>query len=350
MAVLGLAAVACSISADDDSGDRVSASGARWLPAIPAHFPTEFTSPARNPLTRAGIELGRRLFYDPILSGNRDIACADCHRQSLAFSDGVALSTAGTSGKRLHRNSPTLVNLAYAKGLFWDGGARDLESQAFGPLMHPDEMAADLADVVDRLTADPAYSRAFDRAFATKPIASAHIARALAQFQRSIISADAKYDRFVRGEATLSAVEQRGLALFESKQCASCHTPPLFTDGSYHNNGLDDSFSANEEGIFRGRYRISHRERDIGRFKTPTLRNIAKTAPYMHDGRIASLDGVLDHYGRGVKDSDTLSPLLRGPERLGIALSRSEKAAIIAFLHTLTDHTLLHNPAHARPR
>ncbi len=331
--------LACSASEPDT----------RQMLAIPAHFPTPVDRSNRNPLTKAGIELGRRLFYDPILSKRYNIACADCHRQSLAFSDGVALSTKGDSGSRLRRNSPPLINLAWAESLFWDGGASDLESQAYGPLMHPDEMGTDLSEVVKRLQADPEYVQAFHAAFGPIPIASAYIARALAQFQRSIVSAGAKYDKFMMGQVTLSAIERRGLALFQEKACASCHVPPLFTDGGYHNNGLDSVFGDDHEGIHQGRYRITNRRKDIGRFKTPTLRNIALTAPYMHDGRIETLDDVLEHYRTGIKDSETLDGRLRDKDHTGILMTEGEKAAMIAFLHTLTDPSLVTHWQYSAP-
>ncbi|MEM9454958.1 MAG: cytochrome c peroxidase [Myxococcota bacterium] len=319
---------------------------ARHAPGwIPAHFPSPPDEPLRNTRTPAGIELGERLFHDPILSRSKTVACSTCHEPSLAFTDGVARSTAGASGHPLTRNAPALTNLAWGTAFLWDGGARDLESQAIGPLTHPDERGADLAELTHRLGRDPSYRAAFGEAFEAETIESAHVVRAIAQFERSIVSASSRYDRFVDGLAELSPLETRGRLLFESSQCAVCHLPPLFTDWAFHNNGLDESFSDREDGVLLGRYRITHDRDDIGKFKTPTLRNVARTAPYMHDGRIETLKGVLDHYDSELVDSPTLSPILQAAGTIGIPLRDDEKAAIIAFLRTLTDDDLLDDSA-----
>lgn len=315
---------------------------------IPPHFPAPPDEPLRNTRTPSGIELGERLFHDPILSRSKTIACSTCHEQSRAFTDGVARSTAGSSGHRLTRNAPTLTNLAWGTAFSWDGGARDLESQAIGPLMHPDEMGADLAELTRRLARDPSYRAAFGEAFEAETIEPAHVVRAIAQFERSIVSSSSRYDRFADGLAELTPLEARGRLLFESKTCAVCHPPPLFTDWVFHNNGLDESFSDREDGVFLGRYRITHDRDDIGKFKTPTLRNVARTAPYMHDGRIETLEGVLDHYDSGVVDSPTLSPVLQETGTIGIPLRDDEKAAIIAFLRALTDDDLVFDRASSR--
>ncbi len=311
----------------------------------PAHFPEPPAFPERNPLTEQGIELGRMLFYDPILSANGSVSCATCHNPQVAFTDGMPRTRMGVSHNRLDRHSPAIFNLAWHTEFFWDGGANDLESQAFGPLQHPDEMAADIVAVIEKMNEENEYPKMFKMAFGTDTITSAGIVRALAQFQRTIISADSKYDRYIAGGEELSSLELKGLELF-NQHCETCHQPPLFTDLGYHNNGLNINFSADKEGIFQGRFRISLDSADIGSFKTPSLRNVAFTAPYMHDGRMRSLDRVLDFYAGDIKWSPTLSERIP-PE--GFGFDDEEKAALKAFLLSLTDKDFVKNPKYAKP-
>lgn len=318
-----------------------------FVPAVPANLPGPVASPARNPLTKQGILLGRKLFYDPVLSGSNKISCATCHNPQKAFSDGVALTTKGASGNKLLRHTPAIINIAWMNRTFWDGGAKDLESLNFGPIKHPDEMNQDLNELVAELKQHPEYPKLFKEAFPQEQeIASALVSRALAQFQRTLISADSKYDKYIRKEAggTLTALEMEGLHLYR-QHCSSCHATDLFTDNSYHNNGLDNSYSTDHEEIAFGRGRITQKQEDIGKFKTPTLRNVALTAPYMHDGRFATLEEVLNHYSSGIKPSATLAPQLQN----GITLTEAEQQKIILFLHTLTDNTFVTNPAFSKP-
>lgn len=317
---------------------------------VPANFPMADEHPD-NPLTLEGIELGRELFYDVRLSGNNRISCASCHRQDLAFTDGVALSNTGVSGKQLHRHAPALFNLAWSKsGLFWDGGAKNLESQAFGPLTAADEMHQNLEELERELKQVPAYLKQFKLAF-NQEISSANVVKALAQFQRTLISGESKYDHHKRGENSMSltAMELEGLKLVENK-CKGCHSGELFTDDLFHNNGLDHSFSDEQEGIFQGRFRVSFNPEDMGSFKTPSLRNVMLTGPYMHDGRFDSIDQVLDHYQTGIKHSPTADLLLHQNQgQPGIPLSGQERVAIKAFLTTLTDYKLLINKKIGNP-
>jgi cytochrome c peroxidase len=274
------------------------------------------------------------------------VSCASCHLPELAFSDGVALSNVGVSGNQLHRNAPALINLAWAtNGLFWDGGSTNLESQAFAPLSHPDEMFQNLNQLIQELEAKPEYVSLFQKAFA-QPVSQTGIVKALAQFQRTLVSGNSKYDKFIRNEADgfLNEAELDGLALAE-QFCFSCHKTPLLTDNLYHNNGLDDDFSNTAfEGMLQGRFRVTNDINDLGKFKTPTLRNIEKTEPYMHDGRFATLEEVIDHYRFGVKNSPSLASQLNQNNTLGIPLSQTEKNNLIAFLKTLTDEEFLNNP------
>lgn len=314
---------------------------------VPPHFPVPVLD-GHNPMTAVGIRLGRQLFYDPRLSANNKVSCASCHDPAKAFSDGVALSTSGVSGTQLLRHAPALFNLAWAtNGLFWDGGSTNLESQAFGPLTAHDEMAQDLYELVDELNADASYVKGFQEAFSAG-ITSQNVAKALAQFQRSLVSATSRYDDFRLGRngAVLTPEEMSGLALVR-QHCQGCHSGELFTDNGYHNNGLNSRFdNQDHEGVFMGRYRISYDEGDLGKFKTPSLRNVTLTAPYMHDGRISTLEKVLDHYSNGIQHSATLDG--RIPQK-GFAFSAAQKTQIIAFLATLTDERFASNPAHQKP-
>lgn len=314
---------------------------------VPTHFP-EPVFDTENPASQAGVQLGRMLFYDKRLSANNQVSCASCHNPKLAFSDGVRLSNAGVSAAALLRHSPALFNLAWANnGLFWDGGATNLESQAFAPLTAHDEMAQDLNQLVTELQSVPEYVSGFHQAF-NEPVNAQNVAKALAQFERSLVSAGSKYDRYRLGinRETLTADELEGWKLVREK-CQGCHAGELFTDQSYHNNGIDSDFSNTEhEGIRQGRYRISYNTADLGKFKTPSLRNVAWTAPYLHDGRFITLEEVIEHYSTGIKGSATLSSAL--PEG-GFGFSKKEKRQMIAFLHTLTDHSFIENPDHQKP-
>jgi cytochrome c peroxidase len=300
---------------------------------------------ALHAATPAGVELGRRLFFDPRLSGNDTISCASCHAPALAFSDGVALSSHGASGKPLHRNAPSLANIAWAPALFWDGGSKNLESLVFGPITHPDEMGEDVDRLVAQLAADRSLRAAFVRAFpgtrSTNAVTAPHVMRALAMYMRSLVSAESRYDRWARGEgAALDAREQRGLAVHRAR-CASCHATDLFTDHRYYDIGLDDATALTGEDPRRGRARVTFDAADERAFRTPTLRNLRYTAPYMHDGRFATLDDVLDHYRDGIHATPTLAPALRD----GLALTDDEARDLLAFLATLDDETFVRRHA-----
>lgn len=317
---------------------------------VPSNFP-KYVDDLNNPLTKEGIALGRLLFYDTRLSGNNQLSCASCHSQGLAFSDGVALNNIGVSGQTLVRHSPTLINLAWSNtGLFWDGGVTNLESQAFAPLTSVDEMHQNLTELEYELKQVPDYVNRFKFVFNSE-IKSAHVVKALAQFQRTLVSGNSKYDQYVRKEngVFLTSQELEGLELVNTK-CKSCHSGALFTDNGFHNNGLDNVFSDEHEGIFQGRFRVTLNPADMGKFKTPTLRNVMLTAPYMHDGRFKTIDEVLDHYNLSLKNSPTVDQLLyQNNNQLGIAISTNEKEAIKAFLHTLTDHHFITNKNFSNP-
>ena len=309
---------------------------------VPANFPEPPEFPD-NPLTTAGVALGEKLFFDSKLSGDNNISCATCHKPELAFSESSALSTKGISGKPLLRHVPTLVNLAWSQnGFFWDGGSKNLESQAFAPLAHEDEMFQDLQGLEEELKADLEYIELFENAFHSE-IKINLVMKALAQYQRSLIFADSKYDKYIRNEndVELNQQELRGYSVYLDN-CALCHQSDLFTDDDYHNNGLDATFlNFSNDEIFLGRYRVTRSPDDIGKYKTPTLRNVAITAPYMHDGRFNSLKEVLDFYNSGVQESETLDPLLIQNNKIGIELNADDQEALLAFLNTLTDSKYL---------
>ncbi|PTS96770.1 cytochrome-c peroxidase [Pedobacter sp. HMWF019] len=311
---------------------------------VPVNFPPVLEH-ADNPLTEEGIELGRMLFHDVRLSGNNKISCASCHRQDLAFSDGIALTTVGVSGQALARHVPVLFNLAWAEsGLFWDGGSKNLESQALGPLTSADEMFQDLNVLEQELKADPEYVKRFAMVF-KDGIRSVNVIKALAQFQRTLISGTSKYDQYRRAGsgAGLTESELLGMNLVNSK-CKACHSGELFTDDNYHNNGIDVAFNDDHEGIYQGRFRVTFNPLDLGKFKTPSLRNVLVTAPYMHDGRFKTINEVLDHYQSGIKISPTTDQLLyQNRGQAGIPLTQKERQAIIAFLGALTDHEFMTN-------
>ncbi|WP_282637369.1 cytochrome-c peroxidase [Sphingobacterium thalpophilum] len=308
---------------------------------VPEGFPVPEMD-TENPMTVEGVRLGKALFIDKRLSVDNTISCASCHHPEKAFTDGLPTSL-GVSGKKLPRNSPTLFNLAWnPNGFFWDGGAETLESQAYGPIIHADEMGMDLDTLLHRLRKDNKYVSAFRRVFGDS-IQSQYIVRALAQYERSLVAADSRYDQFRKGDkSAFSAIEHKGLILV-NQYCRSCHAGELFTDQQFHNNGLDSTFSnEDEEGVYQGRYRITYRKEDLGKYRTPTLRNVALTAPYMHDGRFGSLEEVLNHYQSGIHLSTTLDDkLINENDKTSLALMENEKHEIIAFLMTLTEKRLI---------
>jgi cytochrome c peroxidase len=304
---------------------------------IPDHFPRPIDFPKRNPLTNQGIDLGEKLFFDTNLSSNGKVSCASCHIPKLSFSDGKKLSSAGASHELLKRNSPALINLAWMNSFFWDGGVKNLESLPFASLTNPDEMGANLNDIVGYLNQSDDYTKEFKNAFEIDTISSAYVVRALAQFQRTLISANSKYDQVQKGQVSFSQEELAGEKIFTQK-CSSCHVPPLFTDNVFHNNGLNSYFPRANEDVRAGRYRITLDSVDLGKFKTPTLRNLKVTSPYMHDGRFSTLQEVLIHYQKGVKNSSTVDQGL-----LSSILEERDIKLLLTFLFTLNDNDFVEN-------
>ncbi|MBL7965180.1 MAG: cytochrome-c peroxidase [Flavobacteriales bacterium] len=302
--------------------------------------------PLDNPLTVEGIALGRRLFYEKALSDTQTMSCASCHRQGNAFSDPRAFSV-GTDGRVGTRNSMTLANLAWGDRMFWDGRVHGLEAQAHDPVVDPLEMNNSWPVVEQRLNADAEYRQLFRQAFGTTEIDSTLVTHALAQFIRTMTSFDSPFDRYWFGGDTTAMSEEalNGLALFTSQgKCAGCHTLGLFTDNAFRNNGLD--LVVTDPGLGA----VTGDPGDLGRFKVPTLRNIAVTAPYMHDSRFATLEEVLGHYNGGVHmASPTVDPLMDFWGMNPAPFSPNEIIDLMAFLHSLTDETFLLDPRFAEP-
>jgi cytochrome c peroxidase len=288
--------------------------------------PAALPFPADNPFSEKKRALGEALFHDKRLSSDGSLACASCHERGKGFADGKAQGR-GVPGRPLKRHTPTLWNLAWASPVFWDGRARSLEEQVAGPIESPDEMAQPLPEVLARLSADPTMLRAFAEAFPENPrVDRANLAKAVATYERTFVSPDTRFDRWIAGdEQALTAGEIAGFRLFAGKaQCANCHSGFAFTDYAFHDIGLP--------GEDRGRGAVLRLDVADHAFKTPGLREIGRSAPYMHDGSLATLDDVLRHYVSGVIDRPTVSHDLAP----GIDLSDRERADLIAFLGTLT--------------
>ncbi len=316
--------------------------------------------PDDNPTTDVGLALGRDLFFDPILSQDSTISCGSCHQPELAFSDGEKISV-GIGGRLGKRNAPGLANVGYLhQTLFWDGRADDLESQALHPIAAPAEMGGSWPAVVSKLRWHEDYWPRFQRAFDLREageLTPDHVGKVLAQFQRSLISSDSKYDRVARGEAVFTEEEALGFALFfdygddpegafanlPTGECAHCHTPPHFTNQRFFNNGLDEAYDLNDFAD-AGRGAVSGNYYEQGLFRTPSLRNVALTGPYMHDGRMETLAEVVAHYNSGGAYAENKSPNVRP-----LGLTSDQEAALVAFMRTLTDTTFVNETAY-RPR
>ena len=304
-------------------------------PEIAMHIPRGWPQPhynfENNQLTKAGFELGRKLFFDGRLSRTNDISCGTCHQPATAFAQIDHAISHGVEDKLGTRNSPPLFNLAWHTNFFWDGGVNHIESQPIAPITNPVEMDEKLNNVVAKLQADDTYKAMFKAAIGDETINTQRISKAITQFQAMLVSANAKYDRVQRGDAAFTEAENRGLAVFKA-QCASCHKEPLFTDFTFRNNGLKVT-TVNDSG----RAHITKLPGDLYKFKVPSLRNLKYSSPYMHDGRFTTLDAVLTHYTSGIIPSPTLDPALAG----GIQLSSTQKEDLLQFLNTLNDESFV---------
>ncbi len=331
--------VSLLVSACKKTGSETKAKDIAFT--APANFPPPVYNFAANPVTPAGFELGRKLFYDARLSRDNTISCGSCHQQFASFIHSAHIVSHGIDGKLGKRNTPAIINMAWSNDFFWDGGVHQLDLVSPNPISNPVEMDEQLGNVLNKLRNDAKYPAMFNAAFGSDEINSTRFLQAMSQFMNMLVSANSRYDKYVRGEgATLTADELEGKSLFEQK-CSACHATDLFTDRNFHNNGIQNSITDS------GRYAITLNPLDIGKFKTPTLRNLDKTAPYMHNGSLATLQSVLNYYANGVNNTSTLDTLLRKNGSIGIAMTESEKAKIIAFLLTLSDGEIIRDPRFA---
>ena len=295
--------------------------------------------PLDNLTTEEGIQLGKKLFYDKILSGNNTMSCADCHFQTSSFANNSQFNS-GIDGIFGDRNAMPLINLAWSKDFNWNGSVSSLESQAFEPVTNPIELhSLNWKEVSLKLMQNEEYKDLFQLAFNTRTIDSINIVKAIAQFERTLISGDSKFDKFLDYRSSLTASELRGKEIFttEKGDCFHCHSYPLFTSNDFHNNGLDI-----ESNLKNGRYDVTENINDKGKFKSPTLRNIELTAPYMHDGRFQTLEEVIEHYNFGGHYSSTIDPNMK-KVGVGLGLNEQEKLDLINFLKTLTDTSFIKN-------
>lgn len=325
---------------------------------IPSHFPSMII-PENNPMTKEGVSLGRMLFYEERLSGDNSMSCATCHAPENSFTDPNQFST-GIDGIAGTRNSMALINLGWQKFFFWDGRAKSLEEQILEPIPNPLEMHQKWKDAVSKLQQDVEYRNMFYKAFGEEGIDSVKVSKAIAQFIRTMISGSSKYDVMYKFENSLllnsvdqsilssvSPEEWAGYDLFKSlngADCLHCHSGILMHINKFSNNGLDATFTD------QGRGAITGSPNDMGRFKIPTLRNIALTAPYMHDGRFGTLDEVIEHYSSELVSSPTIDPLMEHLSSGGVQLDSQEKDLLKKFLMTLTDYSFINNPEFQDPK
>ena len=305
--------------------------------SVPPNFPPPVYNTAMNKVTQAGFKLGKKLFYDPVLSADNTISCASCHIPSSAFTQHGHDVSHGINDLLGSRNSPPIMNLAWFSAYMWDGGIPDLDLQPIAPITSHVEMGETMENVQRKLQNNTAYKTLFTKAFGSEEVTNIKVLKALSQFMIMCISSNAKYDSVMRREKTFTATEQEGYLIFQSK-CTNCHTEPLFFDNTYRNNGLKPSL---QNDI--GRELITLLPEDRYKFKVPSLRNLSYTAPYMHDGRFLNLDAVLEHYSSGVHMSPTLDPVLNKGNTIGIQLNTDEKQKLTAFLLTLNDKEFVTN-------
>ena len=307
---------------------------------IPKGWPKPVYNFSRNKLSEKKIEIGRRLFYDPRLSRNSTISCASCHSPYNAFAHTDHALSHGIHDSIGKRNAPALMNLAWQPSFMWDGAVHQLDAQALAPIHHPGEMDESITRVTEKIRRSKTYQKLFFQAYGDSAITGERVLKTLSQFMLTLVSAESKYDSVMRVEKKFTAQEEKGFLIF-IKHCSTCHSPPLFSNYAFENNGILPDTKLKDAG----RMNITHNTKDSLSFKVPTLRNIAFTAPYMHDGRFQSLSEVIQHYTSHQKNN-LLSKKLSSP----IVLSAKEKVDLIAFLLTLNDKKFLFNPKHSFPR
>lgn len=349
-----LAALAVFIACQPDEPEEVAQYDPTPYMLEYGDFPPPML-PADNKPTLAGVELGRMLFYEKKLSKDGTQSCADCHQQADGFSDIRKLSI-GVEGLPGRRQAMSVFNMAWHRnGMFWDGRSPSLRDQALRPIQDPLEMNETLENAISKLQSEKSYRDQFIRAFGDEQVTAGRMGLAMEQFMLTIVSANSKYDLYLRGEATLTPSEERGRNLFFSEfdplgiekggECFHCHGGFNFTNDQFMNNGLDTDAGFTD----LGRFEVTNNPADKAKFKTPSLRNIALTPPYMHDGRFATLEEVIEHYNSGVQYSSTVDFLLQYNLNPGLQLGEQDKADLIAFLHTLTDMSLVNEEKFASP-
>ena len=307
----------------------------------PKHFPTPLYRFADNPLTRDGIQLGRALFYDNILSANNMVSCASCHSVYNAFAHTDHALSHGIEDRIGKRNAPALMNLAWQKRFMWDGAIHHLDMQSLAPISHRDEMGSSIEEVIQRLQSSKVYPPLFEAAWGSPEVTGERVLKSLSQFMLTLVSAGSKYDRVKLQQAQFTEQEARGYEVFKA-HCNSCHTEPLFTSNEFKNNGLSVNPTLND----LGRYGITQNTDDTLCFKVPTLRNLKYTYPYMHDGRFETLSEVLRHYTGNLRNAAKQDAQLSQ----GFPMDGNAKVDLTAFLLTLSDSAFVFNPNLAFPR
>lgn len=326
--------VLISCKRDAEIIEPVSSTPDTYAPVIPAGWPNPVYDFTGNEVTYDKFTLGRHLFYEPMLSADSTVSCGSCHMQTFGFSNGPSHAVShGVNDLVGKRNSPALFNLTWQTKIMWDGGVSNLENQPIGPIQNPIEMNLSLGNALTRIAVSPKYKALFEKAYGDTVVTSQRFLKAFAQFMGLMVSYNSKYDKVKNGNDVFTTAENNGYTVFKNK-CASCHSEPLFSDYTFRNNGLPVNSYQDS-----GRYRITLDPNDIYKFKVPSLRNLAFSAPYMHDGRFNTLAQVLNHYSMGIAPMQNLDPLLS----TGIPLNNQEKSDLLNFLATLNDYTFIND-------
>ncbi|WP_245738684.1 cytochrome-c peroxidase [Pedobacter rhizosphaerae] len=321
--------VASAFVIDDDQPVKI---------VVPSNFPAPVYNLEKNKITQKGVELGRQLFYDGLLSIDGSTSCGSCHQQVSAFVQQDHDFSHGVENRIGRRNALPLANLIFSKSFFWDGGVFNLDLTPVNAIENEVEMGENLDHVLKKLNASLLYKARFKATYGVDSITTNLFLKSISQFLATMVSANSRYDKYVRKEGeVLNADELEGLNIFKDK-CSTCHSSDLFTDGSFRNNGSTADFRFD-----KGRHEITLADADIGKFKVPSLRNVEFTGPYMHDGSLQSLEEVLEHYNSGMKASASLDPVFKKRDKPGISLDGNEKRKLVAFLKTLTDQEFLTN-------
>ena len=341
--IAGLALISTCIAAwTAPAGEPSKGKGPAGKPApvvrVPLGLPP-LPIPRDNPMTAEKVELGKLLYFDTRLSKDRTVSCATCHDPKMAWAEHKATSE-GIGGQFGQMNSPTVINSAYATTQFWDGRADSLETQAVGPMENPVEMGHTLGELVVQLNEVPEYKERFQKVFGTEVTADG-MAKAIAAFERTVLSGNSPYDKYEAGDqAALSEAQIRGMKLFDDAGCSSCHAPPLFSNYKFYNAGVGSQKTPPDPG----RMAVTKDESDLGKFRTPSLREVANTAPYFHDGSCATLPEAVAMMAGGGIDNPNLSALLKGIGARG--LSDQDKADIVEFLQALSgEYPIVEPPA-----